>query len=179
MISLANHMLQGDALRMEQFFEHASCHPTTQFEDFKHVNADATDETKIVTTKFVLGFCHRQLRFYRLVQISPYRILFTLSGEGVQITFKISSLHKSLEITYPFHVSWSWKNGAFFTRTCQTKEIWTIFFDITSVGSRGGPPCTQKNKLGYTPIQSNRIERICFRCYLNYKSFRIENNRKY
>ena len=50
MTSLAIHMLQGDALRMEQFFKHASCHPTTQFEDFNHVNADATDETKIVTT---------------------------------------------------------------------------------------------------------------------------------
>ena len=73
MTSLAIHMLQGDALRMEQFFKHASCHPTTQFEDFNHVNADATDETKIVTTKFVLGFCHGQLRFCLLVRIGPYR----------------------------------------------------------------------------------------------------------
>ena len=56
----------------EQFFKHASCHPTTQFEDFNHVNADATDETKIVTTKFVLGFCHGQLRFCLLVRIGPF-----------------------------------------------------------------------------------------------------------
>ena len=28
-------------------FSNASCHPTTQFEDFNRVNADATDETKI------------------------------------------------------------------------------------------------------------------------------------
>ena len=33
----------------------------TQFEDLNLVNADATDETKLVTTKFVLGFCHGQL----------------------------------------------------------------------------------------------------------------------
>ena len=34
MTSLAFHILQGDALRIEQFrFKHASCHPTTQFED--------------------------------------------------------------------------------------------------------------------------------------------------
>ena len=66
MTSLAIHMLQG-----AQFFKHASCHPTTQFEDFNHVNADATDETKIVTTKFVLGFCHQQLRFCLLVRIGP------------------------------------------------------------------------------------------------------------
>ena len=174
MISLANHMLQGDALRMEQFFELASCHPTTQFEDFNHVNVDATDETKIVTTKFVLGFCHRQLRFYRLVQISPYRILFTLSGEGVQIKFKISSLHKSPEITYPFHVSWSWKNGAFFTRTCQTKEIWTIF-STSPVSDLGeAPPCTQKNKLGYTPIQSksNRTDLLSMLSKLQKFSYR-------
>ena len=72
MTSLAIHMLQGDALRMEQFFKHASCPPTPQFEDFNHVNADATDETKMVTTKFVLGFCHgRQLRFCLLVRIGP------------------------------------------------------------------------------------------------------------
>ena len=32
----------------------------TQFEDFNHVNADVTDKTKLVTTKFVLGFCHGQ-----------------------------------------------------------------------------------------------------------------------
>ena len=36
-----------------------------------HVNADATDETKIVTTKFALGFCHGQLRFCLLVRIGP------------------------------------------------------------------------------------------------------------
>ena len=61
MTSLAISMLQGDALRMKQFFKHTSCHPTTvltQFEYFNHINADETDETKIVTTKFVLGFCH-------------------------------------------------------------------------------------------------------------------------
>ena len=54
----------GDALRS------ASCHPTTHFEDLNHVNADATDETKIVTTKFVLGFFHGQLRCL-LVRIGP------------------------------------------------------------------------------------------------------------
>ena len=69
MTSLAIHMLQGDAFREEEFFKHASCHPTTQLEDFNHVSADATDETKIVTTKFVLGFCHGQLRFCLLVRI--------------------------------------------------------------------------------------------------------------
>ena len=37
-----------------------------------HVNSDATDETKIVMTKFVLGFCHGQLRFCLLVRIGPY-----------------------------------------------------------------------------------------------------------
>ena len=62
MASLDNHMLQGDAFRMKQFFKRASCHPTTvwtHFEDFSHVNADAAYETKIVTTKFALsGFCH-------------------------------------------------------------------------------------------------------------------------
>ena len=47
-------------------------HPTTQFEDFYHVNADAIDETKIVTTKFVSGFCHGQLRFCLLVRFGPY-----------------------------------------------------------------------------------------------------------
>ena len=71
MTSLAIHMLQGDALRIEQFFRHASCHPTTQFEDFDHVSADATEETKIVTTKFVLRFCHGQLQFCLLVRIGP------------------------------------------------------------------------------------------------------------
>ena len=69
--SLAIHVLLGDALRIEQFFKHVSCHPTTQFEDFNHVNADATDETKIVPKKFVLGFCHGQLRFCLLLRISP------------------------------------------------------------------------------------------------------------
>ena len=71
MTSLAIHMLQGNALRIEQFFKHASCHLTAQFEDFNHVNVDATDETKIVTTKFVLGFCHGQMRFCLLVLIGP------------------------------------------------------------------------------------------------------------
>ena len=42
-----------------------------QFEDFNHINADATDETKIVKTKFALGFCHGQLQFCLLVQIGP------------------------------------------------------------------------------------------------------------
>ena len=63
MTSLAIQMLQGDALRIEKFLKHASCHPTIQFKDFNHVSADATNETKIVTTKFVLGFCHGHLRF--------------------------------------------------------------------------------------------------------------------
>ena len=76
MTSLAIHMLQGDALRIEQFFRHASCHPTTQFGDSNHVSADATDETKIVTTKFLLGFCHGQLRFCLLVRIGPYKKIF-------------------------------------------------------------------------------------------------------
>ena len=67
MTSLAIHMFQGDALRRAIF-------QTRQlpFEDFNHINADATDETKIVTTKFVLGFCHGQLRFCLLVRIGPY-----------------------------------------------------------------------------------------------------------
>ena len=76
MTSLAIHMLQGDALRMEQFFKHASCHPTTQFEDLNHVNADATDDTKIVTAKFVLRFCRGQLRFCLLVRSVLSTILF-------------------------------------------------------------------------------------------------------
>ena len=57
MTSIAIHMLQNRA----EFFKHACCLPMTQFEDSNHVGADATDETKIVTTKFVLGFCHGQL----------------------------------------------------------------------------------------------------------------------
>ena len=47
--SLAIYMLQGDALRMEQFFKHISCHRTTvltQFEDFNHINAAATDKNR-------------------------------------------------------------------------------------------------------------------------------------
>ena len=60
-----------ETLWEEQFFKHATCHPTTQFEDFNHVNADATDETKIVKTKFALGFCQGQLRFCLLVRIGP------------------------------------------------------------------------------------------------------------
>ena len=38
-----------------------------EFDDFTTVNPDATDETKIVTTKFVLGFCHGQLQFCLVV----------------------------------------------------------------------------------------------------------------
>ena len=33
---------------------------------------DTKDETKIVMTKFVLGFCRGQLRFCLLVRISPF-----------------------------------------------------------------------------------------------------------
>ena len=36
-----------------------------------HVNVGATDETKIVTTKLILGFYHGQLRFCLLVRIGP------------------------------------------------------------------------------------------------------------
>ena len=51
-----------------------------------HVNADATDETKIVTTKFVLGFCHGQLRFCLLVRIGPYFAMSTrMPPEGSEI----------------------------------------------------------------------------------------------
>ena len=59
----------------------------TQFEDFNHVNADATDKTKIVTTKFVLGFCHGQLRFCLLVRIGPYT---KLEQDGVTVLWWIS-----------------------------------------------------------------------------------------
>ena len=57
----------------------------TQFEDFNHVNMDATDETKIVTTKFVLGFCHGQLRFCLLVRIGPLTIFNPLELEGTYL----------------------------------------------------------------------------------------------
>ena len=43
---------RGRLWEWSNFFEHASCHPTTvltQFEDLNHVTADATDETKLVT----------------------------------------------------------------------------------------------------------------------------------
>lgn len=43
----------------------------TQFEDLNLVNADATDEAKVVTTKFVLGFRHGQLRFCLPERICP------------------------------------------------------------------------------------------------------------
>ena len=46
----------------------------TQFEDLNLVNADATDETKLVTTKFVLGFCHGQFWFCLLVRIGPMNL---------------------------------------------------------------------------------------------------------
>ena len=52
MTSLAIHMLQNRA----EFFKHACCLPTTQFEDSNHVSADATDETKIATTNLSLDF---------------------------------------------------------------------------------------------------------------------------
>ena len=57
----------------------------TQFEGFNHVNMDATDETKIVTTKFVLGFCHGQLRFCLLVRIGPLTIFNPLELEGTYL----------------------------------------------------------------------------------------------
>ena len=41
---------------------------------FTTVNADAADETNIVTTKFVLGFCHGQFKFCLLVRIGPKTI---------------------------------------------------------------------------------------------------------
>ena len=125
MTSLAIHMLQGDALRMEEFFKHASCHPTTQFEDFNHVNADATDKTKIVTTKFVLGFCHGQIRFCLLVRIGPnppgicnhflwiHQSLSLLSQpqfinpRGISATCKMKS---RLTIKFPSPYEW-WSNA--------------------------------------------------------------------
>ena len=66
-------ILQGDALRMETISNTPVAIRRRQcghnwFEDLNHVNADATDETKIVTTKFVLGFCQGQLRFCLLVR---------------------------------------------------------------------------------------------------------------
>ena len=42
----------------------------TQFEDLNLVSADATDKTKNVTTKYVLGFCHGQLRFCLLAFVN-------------------------------------------------------------------------------------------------------------
>ena len=57
-----------------------------------HVNADATDETKIVTTKFALGFCHGQLRFCLLVRIGPYFAMSTsMPPEGSEIFHKKES----------------------------------------------------------------------------------------
>ena len=44
---------------MKQFFIHASCHAMTvltQFENFKHVNENAIDGIKIVTTYLSLDF---------------------------------------------------------------------------------------------------------------------------
>ena len=87
MTSLAIHMLQGDAFGIEEFFKHASCHPTTQFVDFNHVNANATDETKIVTTKFVLGFRHGQLRFFLLVRIGPMFVLEYLFCDMAHVNY--------------------------------------------------------------------------------------------
>ena len=94
MTSLAIQLLQGDALRMAQFFKHASCHPTTQFEDFNHVNADA-DETKIVTARFVLGFCHGQLA---ILSASADRPLISFKANGkwkFNLCFIVSKWHEA------------------------------------------------------------------------------------
>ena len=57
-------MLQGDALGMKQFFKHASCRPTTvltQFDNFNHVNEDATDEILARTIAILSVTAHRPL----------------------------------------------------------------------------------------------------------------------
>ena len=112
MTSLAKHMLKGDALRMEQLFKHASCYPTTQFEDFNHVNADATDETKIVTTKIVLGFCHGQLQFCLLVRIGPLSLNTALGDHTAAAKKKKKKKKKKRDIKHDCVMSNS-KNETF------------------------------------------------------------------
>lgn len=120
MTSLAIHVLQGDALRIEQFFKHASCPPTPQFEDLNHINVDATDETKIVTTKFVLGFCLGQLRFCLLVRISP-----NIGSSWQQSSLKCFSF-SGLKRNFVTHCSTSLWHQIFLVKTFWTSHVFHL-----------------------------------------------------